>query len=115
MNQRTETLATMHKALHSSDDSDTLFYGRKKEDKEDLSTSRIAWMYQCKSYMKRAKRLTGVARKSNENIRTNRTTTRTWKQKSKGKQLYGYFKRHTSDIVHKRTKTATKGKPLERN
>ena len=48
-------------------------------------------------------RLITASNKSIGNIRTDRKTTKTKKQKWDEKQLYGYFKRQTSDIVHKRT------------
>ena len=37
--------------------------------------------------------------------RTNRTTMKTKKQKREEKQLYGYFKRQTAKISHKKTRT----------
>ena len=64
-------------------------------------------------YIKKPKEiLITAASNSTDNIRTNRTTIKTWKQKWEEKQLYGYFKRHTGKISHlKDLDMALKEKP----
>ena len=57
-------------------------------------------------YIKKSKdRLVTAASNRNNNIRTNRKTTKTRKQKCEGKKLCGYFKQRTSEIAHEKTWT----------
>ena len=94
---------TTHKALHSRDDVDRFYVSRKEkgrgianiEDWVDVSLQGF------KDYIKKSKKiLITAASNSISNIRTKRTSTKTWKQKWEEKQLYEYFKWQTSELVH---------------
>ena len=102
MNQRTRKLMTMHKALHPRDDVDRLYVSRKEggrgltciEDGVDASIQRL------KDYIQKHKGgLITVTRNETENTMNNRMTI-TRKQKWKGKQPYGRFKRLKYTISH---------------
>ena len=54
---------------------------------------------------KSKERLITAASNSNGNIRTKRETIKTTNKKWEEKQLYGYFKRQTGDIVHEKART----------
>ena len=91
----------MHKALHSRDDIDILYVSRKEGGRglvniEYCLDATIQEVYTQKS----KERLIAAARNSNCNTWTSRNTTKTRKQKWEEKQLYGYFKRQTTEIVH---------------
>ena len=107
MNQRTRKLMTMHKALHTRDDVDRLYVSRKEggrgltsiEDSVDAPTQRL------EDYIeKHGGSLITTTRNNTNNMRTNRMTIN-GKQYWEEKQLYGLFKRLTSDISHKKTWT----------
>ena len=93
----------MHKVLHPRDNMDRLYMTRKRgrrglaslEDCVDVSIQGLD------DYMQKSKERLIIA-PSNRiyNIRTNRKTTKTWKQKWEEKQLYWYFKRQTSEISY---------------
>ena len=79
-------------------------YQEKKEDEDSsaLKTVMDTSIQGLKIYIKKRKeRLFTATSINTDNIKTNRTT-KTTKQKCKEKQLYGYIKRQTSEIGHKR-------------
>ena len=95
------------KALHPRDDVNRRYVSRKEggrgltgiEDSVDASIQRR------ENYIeKRVGRLVTATRNNTDHMRSNRTEI-TRKQKWEGKQLYGRFKRLTSDISHKKTWT----------
>ena len=105
MDQRTRKLMTMHKALHSRDDVDRLYVSRREggrglasiENSLDTSIQRLEdYIQKCRG------RLITAARNNIYGMMT-RGTTITRKQKWEEKQLYGRFKRLTSDILREKT------------
>ena len=95
---------TIHKALYPRDDVNRLYVsikegGRRLASVEDsLNTS----IKRLKDYiLKNKERLITATRNNTNNSRINRTTI-TWKQQLEEKQLYGYFKRQTSEISHEK-------------
>ena len=99
MNKRTRKLITMHKALHPRDDVNRLYESRKKEarvlanieDSVDTSIQRL------ENFMKNCGgRLITVARNNSDDTRIT-VTEIARKQKWEEKQIYGRFKRITSD------------------
>ena len=112
MDQRTRKLITMHMALRPRDNVDRLYVSRREggrgldsiEDSVDTSMQRL------EDYIeKRGGRLITVTRNNTIDTRTSETTI-TRKQKWEEKQLYGRFKRLTSDISHEKTWTLLKKK-----
>ena len=105
MNQRTRKLMTMHKALHPRDDVDWLYVSRKEggrglasiEDTVDASIQRL------EDYIEKHKRglITTIRNDTKNTINERMTTTR--KQKWKGKQLNGRFKRLINNISRQKT------------
>ena len=99
-------LMTMHKDLHPRDDKDILYVSRKEggrglnsiEDSVDTSIRPF------EDYIKTQERLIMAPGNNTNNTKINRTAI-TKKQKWKEKQLYGYFKRQTSEISHGKTWT----------
>ena len=92
----------MHKALHQSDDIDRLYVLRKGLTSIEDSIKASIW--ELEEYIKKSKeRLITAANNSTDNIRTNRTTTKTRKQKWEEKQLYGYFKWRTGKTLNEKT------------
>ena len=98
---------TMHKALHPTDDIDRPYVSRKEggrgltniEDSVDASIQRL------KDYIQKHEGgLITATRNDTENTMNNRMTI-TRKQKWKGKQLYGRFKRLINNISHDKTWT----------
>ena len=83
MDQRTRKLIMMHKALHPRDDIDRLYVSRKegKRGFTCIEDSLEASIQELKDYIKKSKRLTTAACNSTDNVRTNRTITKTWKQR----------------------------------
>ena len=107
MVQRTRKLMTMFKALHPRDGVDRLYVSRKEggrglasiEDNVDASIRRL------ENYMqKHDGGLITAIRNDTDNTMDNRMTI-TRKQKWKGKQLYGRFKRLINNISHEKTWT----------
>ena len=102
MNQKTRKLMTMHKAVHPGDDVDRL-YGSKRERKKDLlalKASIDASRERIKDYIEKCGgRLITASRNNTDDTRIKRTEI-TRKPKWEEKQLYGRFKRLTSDISH---------------
>ena len=105
MNQRTRKLMKVHKALRQRDDIDKLHMYRKEgergrvsfENSVDTSIRRFEY------FIKKSKeRIVSVTRNSRDYIKTNRTTIPS-KQKLEEKQLYGYFKRQTQEILYENT------------
>ena len=102
MGQRKRKLMTIHEALHHRDDVDKQYTPRKEGGRgitsiEDTSIRRL------EDYIKKSKETLITATRSNtNNIRINRTTI-TRKQQWEGKQLYGHFKRLTSEISHEKS------------
>ena len=107
MDQRTRKLMTMHKELHPRDDVDILYVPRKVggrglasiEDSVDTSIHRLENYIQ-----KHEGGLITATRHETENTMNNRMTI-TRKQKWKGKQLYGRFKRLINNISNDKTWT----------
>ena len=102
MDQRTEILMMMHKALHLRDDIDRLYVSRKEGRKGLASTQDnidafIQW--QEDDIKKHKGRLIAVTRNNTDNTNINWTKI-TRKQKWEEKQLYGHFKQQTSEISH---------------
>ena len=78
MDQRTRTLKTMHKGLHSRDDINRLYVWRMKEE-EDLQALKITsiHLWRLKDSIKKIKeRLITATRNNTHNTRINRTVTR---------------------------------------
>ena len=107
MDQRARKLMTMYKALHHRDDVDRLYVSRKEsgrglagiEDSVDISIQRL------EDYIeKRGGVWIAATRNNTDNTRINRTKI-IRNQKWEEKQLYGRFKRLTSDILHEKTRT----------
>ena len=105
MDQRTRKLMTMHKALHPRDNICRLYVPRKKggrglasiEDSVDTSIQRL------EDYIEKHERgLITAIRNNTDNTIDNRMTI-TKKQKWKGKQLYGRFKRLINNMSHDKT------------
>ena len=104
MDQRTRKLMTMHKALHRRDNIDKLYVSRREggrgltsiEDSVDTSIQRLEDHIQ-----KHGGRLITAIRNNTNGTRTSGTTI-TRKQKWEEKQLYGHFKRLTSNISHEK-------------
>ena len=102
----------MHKVLYPRDDVDRICVSRKEggrrltsiENSVDASILRVE---------KHEGRLITATRNNTDNTRTNRTTI-TWKQKCKKNQLYGHFKRLTSEILHEKTWTQLRKGNLKR-
>ena len=107
MDQRTRKLMTMHKALHPRDEVERLYVSRKEggralariEDIVDASIQRFEEYIQ-----KHEGGLITATRNDTENTMNN-VMTITRKQKWKGKQLYGRFKRLINNISHVQTWT----------
>ena len=99
MDLRTIELLTMYEALQLRDVIDNMCQEtQKEEDSPDLKTASIQGF---EGYIKKSKeKLMTAIRNCTDNIRTNRTTTTTRKQKWEEKQRYGYFKRQTSEISY---------------
>ena len=94
----------MHKALHFRDDVDRLYMSRKEggrglvsiKDSVDVSIQRL------KDYIeRRGGRLITTTRNNSDDTKISRAEI-TRKQKWEEKQLYGRFKRITSDISHEK-------------
>ena len=93
----------MYKDLHPRDDIDRLYVSRKGgrgltsiEDSVDASIQQLE-----DNVEKRGEKLITATRNKTDNTRTNRAEI-TRKQKWEEKQLYGHFKRLTSDISHEK-------------
>ena len=106
MDQRTRKLMTMLKSLHPRDDVNRLYVSRIEggrgltsiENSIESSIQRLEYIE------KRGRRLITATRNNTNDTRISRKTiTRT--QKWEEKQLYGRFKRLTSDISHEKTWT----------
>ena len=107
MDQRTRNLMTMHKALHPRDDVDRLYVSRKErgrglasiKDNVDASIRRL------EDYIEKHEGgvITAI-RNDTDNTMDNRMTI-TRKQKWKGKQFYGRFKRLINNFSRDKTWT----------
>ena len=99
MNQKTRKLMTMYKALHPSDDVDRLYVtGKGGRGLANIKNSVDALIQWFEDYVqKRGERLITATRKNTDNTRSNGTTI------TNKEQLYGRFKRLTSDISHEKT------------
>ena len=86
----------MHQALQ--DDIDRLYVSR-KEGGRGLSSIEDCVDVSIQGLKKYEQKKTNYS----SNIRTNRKTTKTRKQKWKKKQLYGYFKQQTGKIANEET------------
>ena len=106
MDQKTRKLKTMHEAVHPRDDVDRICVKRERERglasiEESVDTS----IQRLENYIeKHGGRLITATINNTNDLRTSRTTI-TRKQKFGEKQLYGRFKRLTSDISHEKTWT----------
>ena len=118
MDQRTRKLMMLYKALHPRDNVDRLYVSGKEGGRRlaiieyivDTSIQRLEDYTE-----KRGGKLITATRNNTDNTRTNRTTI-TRKQKWEEKQLYGHFKRLTSDISNEENvDEAKKWKPWKRN
>ena len=116
MDKRTRKLMTIHKALHPSDDIHRLYVSRKVggrglariEDIIDASIQRLEdYRGNCGG------KLITPTRSNTDDTRISRTTI-TRKQKWTEKQLYGRFKRITSDISHEKMWTCLRKGNLKR-
>ena len=95
MDQKKRKLMTIE-ALHSKDNILYMCQNRR--------TKGLASCGNCKDYFKKNKeRSISATGNSTYNIRTNRTTTKTRKQKWEEKQPHGYFKQQTGEISHEKT------------
>ena len=95
---------TMHKALHPRDDVDTLYVSRREGGRglASIENSVDASIQPREDYIQKRKgRLTAASRNNTNDTRTSGMTI-TRKQKWKEKQLYGRFKRLTSDVSHEK-------------
>ena len=95
----------MLKTLHPRDDMNRLYMSRKEGRRGLASIEDCVGASQqgLKKYTKKSKeRLITAACNSNGNIKINRKSTKTIKQKWEEKQLYGYFKQQTREIAHKK-------------
>ena len=105
MDQRTRKLRTMRKALHPRDDEDRLYVLRKVggrglasiEDSVDTSTQRL------EDYIEKHEREQVTTIRNNTDNTIDNRMTKTRKQKWKGKQLRGRFKRLINNISHDKT------------
>ena len=96
---------TMHKVLHPRNDVDRLYVSRKEggrglasiEDSVDASIQQLA------DYIEKQGLITAIRIDTDNTINDRMTTTR--KQKWKGKQLYGRFKRLINNISHQKNWT----------
>ena len=89
---------TAHKALCPKDETDRL-YGKRGLASVQVCVHTSILGLRDKT-VKSKKRLITAVNNNISNISTDRRTTKTRRQKWKEKQLYGYFKRQTSDIAH---------------
>ena len=100
MYQKTRKIMTMHKALHPRDDVDRLYVSRKQggrghasiEDTVDASIHRL------EDYLEKHEQGLITTIKVDTDNKINERMTTTGKQKWKGKQLYGRFKRLINNI-----------------
>ena len=108
---------TMHQALHPRDDVDRLYMSRKEggrgvasiENSVDISIQRLeVYIEKCRG------RLITATRNNTDNTRIKRTKL-TRKQKWEEKQVYGHFKRQTSEISHEKTRTLQRKGNVRRN
>ena len=114
MDQRTKTLTTMHKAVHSRDDIDRLYVSRKEggrgfysiKDSVDASSIQRFVVY----IEEHGGGLIIATRNDTINTKTNRMTINR-KQKWEEEQHYGRFKRLINNISHEKTWTWLKKKP----
>ena len=118
MDQRNRKLMTLHKALYPRDDRDRLYVSRKERGRELTSIEvYVDALTQGFKYIKRAKkkkkRLLRTASNNTSKI-TNRKTTKTRKQKWKGKQLYEYFKWLNGEIAYEKIWIWLKKRTLKR-
>ena len=91
---------TIYKALHPRDPIERLYKSRK---------GKVRWLACIEAYVDASIKVCGIQYKEERlikvtsnnkvNIKTNRKTTKTRKQKKKEKQLYGYFNRQIGDIA----------------
>ena len=98
---------TMHKALHPRDNVDILYMSRKDRGRGLVSIEGgvEASIQRLEDYIeKRGGRLIITTRSNTDDMRISRTEI-TRKQKREEKQLYGRFKRLTSNISRKKTWT----------
>ena len=116
MDQRTRKLMTMHKALYPRDNVDRLHLSRKEgerglasiEDSIDTSIKRL------EDFIEKHKgRLIRAIWSNTDDMRISRTTI-TRKQKWEEKQIFGRFKRLTSDISHEKTWTGLRKGNIKR-
>ena len=106
MDQKTRKLMTMNKALHPRDEVDRLYVSRIEGERglTSIEDSVDSSIQQLENYIekKHGGRLIKTTRNNSNVTRISRTII-TRKQKLEEKQLYGRFKRLTSDISHEKT------------
>ena len=105
MDQRTRKLMTMLEALDPRDDIDRLYVSRREGERglASIEYSMETSIHRLEDYIeKRRGRLITATRNNRDDTMTTRTTINR-KQKWEEKQLYGRFKRLTSDISHEKT------------
>ena len=114
MDQRTRKLMTMNKTLNPRDDVDWLYVSRKGvRGLTSIEYSVDALVQRLEDYIEgHEERLITATRNNTDNTRINRTKILR-KQKWK-KQLYGYFKRQTSNISYEKTCTWLRKRNLKK-
>ena len=97
---------TMHKVFHSRDDIYRLYVLKKGRGFSSIKNCTDTTILELDKYNKKGKeRLIASANSSNVNIKTNRKTTKSRKQKLEEQQPYGYLKWQTWDIAYEMTLT----------
>ena len=105
MVRRTRKFRMIQKALHPTDDVNSLYVLRKGwKELANIQDSVDASIKRLKDYGKHGETLITATRNNTDNTSINRTE-KNRKQTWEEKQLYRYFKRQTSDISHEKTWT----------
>ena len=85
---------------------------QEKEKEENFLILKIIWMYQYEDYIKKSKeRLTTVASNSSDNIRTNRTTTKTKKHMGRKTTVWIFQATNSRNFTWEDLDMAMIGKP----
>ena len=106
----------MHKALRPKDDTERLYVSRKEGGRGFVSIEHRVGNSKrhLDDYIKKNKEGLITANKNNTNNTSMNRTTITRKQKWKEKQLYGYFKRQTSEISYEKIRIWLRTRKLKR-